>query len=234
MNELCYNLVEYNHIKSDRGATGIAHGLSPEKELLMSHNDTLGAPALKTCKTCGESKPLTEYSIYRTGSYKTSCKACASAYAKQRRLENPERAKEIKRRTREKNRERWNAEISARIASDPEYRKKRVETKRRWHSENREYVAKRRKEYYEGAGGDVARQYSREIKRKEPEKYKARYLVASAVQCGRIPPAWAMVCDGCKEAQAAEWHHHKGYSEEFALDVIALCLECHGMEHREL
>lgn len=49
---------------------------------------------------------------------------------------------------------------------------------------------------------------------------------------GNFPPAWTMVCEHCREAQAAHWHHHNGYADEYKLDVIALCFDCHGKEHR--
>jgi len=197
----------------------------------MSDSTPLSS-ARKVCKTCGESKPLTEYSIYRSGSYKTSCKTCAAFYARQRRADNPEQAKEIKRKSKDKNRERNNAAVSARIANDPEYRSKRIARTREWREKNPEQIAKWRQDYY-AEKGEKVRQYTRDIRLNQPDKYKARYLVASAVMCGRFPPAWTMVCEACQEAQAAEWHHHNGYSEEFAMDVIALCKKCHGKTHRK-
>lgn len=60
---------------------------------------------------------------------------------------------------------------------------------------------------------------------------RARGTVSDAVRNGKLPPAWSMVCDGCQEAQAAEWHHHNGYEREHWLDVVARCLDCHGLEH---
>jgi hypothetical protein len=227
----------YNYSSSNRiNSSGDARNIPlPEQvlkgELTMSDSTPLSS-ARKVCKSCGQSKPLSEYSVYRSGSYKLDCKACAAEYARKRRAENPELAKEIKRKSKTKNRERNNAAISARIATDPEFRKKRNEQKRRWHQANQEHVAKWRAEYY-ATSGEIARQYSRDARVKQHEKYKARYLVASAVQSNRFPPVWTMVCEYCQEAQAAEWHHHKGYSGAFALDVVALCMECHGKEHRK-
>lgn len=233
MVELGYN-TGVNHIKSSQVLLALGYPFSTYVRGVDTMSHSIPNPsALKTCKTCGESKPLTEYSIYRSGSYKTSCKRCAAAYARQRRIDNPERSREIKNRAYAKNRERNSAEISARIASDPEYRRKRNERKQRWHEQNRDYVARQRVEYY-AVNGDIARRYSREIRTKFPERYKARYRVAGAVARGVFPPASTMVCEHCQEAQAANWHHHRGYSEEYALDVIALCLQCHGKEHREL
>lgn len=187
--------------------------------------------ALKVCSKCGASKPLIQYSIYSTGTYKTHCKECAAAYARQRRLENPDRARELKNKSYARNRERRQAEISARLMSDPQYRSKRNERKRRWYEKNREYVARKRAEYY-AAHGDIARKYSQQARLLQPDKYKARYLVAHTVRSDKFPPAFAMVCELCQEAQAAHWHHHRGYAEEYRLDVIAVCLACHGQEHR--
>lgn len=60
------------------------------------------------------------------------------------------------------------------------------------------------------------------------EKLKAYWAVKKAVETGRLPPASSMVCDYCQEALATGYHHHKGYSKEYRLDVMAACYNCHA------
>jgi hypothetical protein len=60
---------------------------------------------------------------------------------------------------------------------------------------------------------------------------KAHVAVRRAIARGDLPPATAMVCERCQEAQAAHWHHDMGYAEEYHLHVIALCKSCHGKAH---
>lgn len=231
MCEMWYNTGVVNHIGS-RGDVSPSRGLGNcvGGTATMSHHNP-DASSVKTCSKCGESKPLSEYSKYRDGGYKTACKSCAAFDARERRAADPERARGIKRRSYARNRERWCAEISARIANDPEYREKRNERKRRWHSHNRTYVSAYRAEYY-AANAEKVRRQSSEMRQKYPQRYIARYRVAGAVRRGDFPPAWTMVCERCQENQANAWHHHKGYDHENWPYVIALCLDCHGKEHR--
>jgi len=65
-----------------------------------------------------------------------------------------------------------------------------------------------------------------------PEKYKSRCKLSNAIRSGKVQRAKEMKCVGCGK-QADEWHHHKGYSVEFALDVIAVCKPCHVIEDKK-
>lgn len=190
--KMWYNYTSSNRIV-DRGATGIAHGLSPEKELLMSHNDTLGAPALKTCSKCKESKPLSQFNKLKTAAdgLNTRCKECTRAYYRK-----------------------W-------YSDEESHRQSVLDAARQYRQEN----------------ADDVRAMWRRLQAIRPsnrsEKSRAGNAVADAVRYEKFPPAWTMVCDHCQEALAAHWHHHKGYSGEHKLDVIALCLDCHGYVHRK-
>lgn len=222
--------------KVDRGATGIAHGLSKFYlgELTMSHSNPQPS-ALKVCSKCGEAKPLTQFTQRKTGrqagSYEARCKECMRAASAAYRSQFPERAAEASRRSNDKTREQRNIEYRDRIAKDLEYRKKRNDKSRAWREGNREHIAQ-----YNAARYDDDPQRMRAAVKSShaayPEHLKARKSVAWAVKAGTFPPAWTMVCERCQEAQAAQYHHHKGYDPEFKLDVIALCTECHGKEHQ--
>jgi len=59
-----------------------------------------------------------------------------------------------------------------------------------------------------------------------PHRYKARKALNHAVEKGRIPRITTQCCAQCGEP-ANEYHHHKGYAQEYWLDVIPLCYVCH-------
>jgi len=59
-----------------------------------------------------------------------------------------------------------------------------------------------------------------------PDKIKARDLVNKAIAGGSlVRPSRCAHCG--KECKQIEAHHHRGYSEANALDVLWLCLDCH-------
>ncbi len=57
------------------------------------------------------------------------------------------------------------------------------------------------------------------------QKIKARNAVCHAVRDGKLTPANQLKCI-CGN-QAEQYHHHKGYTMKFRLDVIPLCVGCH-------
>lgn len=124
-----------------------------------------------------------------------------------------------------------NAEYRARIANDPEFRKKRNDKSRAWRERNRERIAEYDRRIRAETEGR-ATFYTRQYRERYPEKARAHIAITNAIGDGKIPPAPTQLCQECKQAQAAHYHHHKGYEPEFWLDVVALCTECHGREHR--
>lgn len=59
-----------------------------------------------------------------------------------------------------------------------------------------------------------------------PEKLKARKRVHYLVYSGQMPPPSSLNCVECG-SQAKHYHHHKGYSPEYAIDVVPVCPACH-------
>lgn len=58
------------------------------------------------------------------------------------------------------------------------------------------------------------------------QENRAHWAVYSAIKRGvMIRPKSCTKC-GCRD-QRIEAHHHKGYDEEFKLDVVFLCTQCH-------
>lgn len=59
-----------------------------------------------------------------------------------------------------------------------------------------------------------------------PNKARARWSIGNAVSRGEMPRPSDCACSQCG-APAAHYHHHKGYDNEFWLDVIPVCAKCH-------
>lgn len=87
-------------------------------------------------------------------------------------------------------------------------------------------VIKRR--YYYSEKGQAAAKKATE-KAKESKRAKARQAVNHAVENGKIPRASDMQCQyPNNECEGRiEYHHHKGYSLAYYLDIIPLCRKHH-------
>jgi RNase P subunit RPR2 len=113
---------------------------------------------------------------------------------------------------------------------DPDKVAQHKKLTREWRDRNRDRIATYNARRYE-EDPQYFINASRKSERKNPQRARARKAVSRKVQMGLFPPAWAMVCEKCEEAQAAHWHHHNGYEKEHMIDVIAVCTTCHGKEH---
>lgn len=196
--------------KVTRRERGIARGCPVR--YVPSHGARLfdDAPeGYKTCGDCTKVKPLEEYYLHADGRPKAACKECTLAAGREHHAANREKLRVQRATYRLQNYERLAANRRERLA-DPGYREKRAQGVKNWRERNVEYVAA----------------YNRS------QKVKARYTVNNAIKRGLLPPADTMVCDGCDEALAAEYHHTNGYEQEHWFDIEPLCTECHGREHR--
>jgi hypothetical protein len=107
---------------------------------------------------------------------------------------------------------------------------------RQEHTEyNREYrqtpagIAARKKEndnYREKHGKEISAR-TKHYRNLFPEKYKAHEALTYAVKTGKLPAVQSQKCSVCKNKQAQEYHHHRGYDKEHWLDVIPVCSKCH-------
>lgn len=75
-------------------------------------------------------------------------------------------------------------------------------------------------------GSKKGRAYYKKARENNPDKIKARDAVNNAVKSGKLPSAKTLKCVFCG-TQAEEYHHHKGYSEDYLLDVQSACIKCH-------
>jgi len=85
--------------------------------------------------------------------------------------------------------------------------------------------------------------FHRSLKRKptksdrEKLKIQAKNKVNNTIRAGKLPKASTIPCSKCGHFgndKKHQYHHHKGYEEQFHLDVVVLCIRCHCIEEREL
>lgn len=62
---------------------------------------------------------------------------------------------------------------------------------------------------------------------RNPEKYRAHYLVRSAIKSGKLAKISSCTCADC--GVKAQSYHHEDYSK--SLDVVPLCQVCHMKRH---
>ena len=73
---------------------------------------------------------------------------------------------------------------------------------------------------------------NRESKIKFPMRMKARYYLSNAVRDGKIVKSRS--CGHCGVSGVVIHGHHWSYEEPHWLDVVWLCVKCHGKEHKRL
>lgn len=176
--------------------------------------------ATKVCTSCGACKPLADFSPNSLGKMgrKSQCKACQNA---KRRMQYASDS-EYRERLNQSHREKW--------ALDLAHRARSLTRGLLWSRENLE----RRRHYtktYRLRNPEKVSEQHKLRNALQPEKYQARNAVHALVLRGDFPPASALVCEICQEAQAQQYHHWHGYDEKHQTDVIAVCHECHGKEH---
>ena len=117
----------------------------------------------KCCSKCGVSKPLSEYQFdYHRNRYRADCKECKQVQRRKHRAENPEvrererereywryhnvegvreRAREVAKKSREKHKDRLNAQQREKYANDEEYRERAKKYQRDRRAADPEYRA---------------------------------------------------------------------------------------------
>ena len=157
----------------------------------------------KVCNKCGVSKPLSEYAFEaHRDRYRGECKQCKYKQRLKSRAENPEvvererernrwrynnvegvreRAREVNNKSREKHKDRRNAEQRDRYMNDPEYAEKHRQYQRDLWANNPEFREKQKlnnREYYEENKEKIAeykKQYQLENKDKIRERQQKYY-----------------------------------------------------------
>jgi hypothetical protein len=198
----------------------------------------------KRCGNCERVLPLTEF--YKgNGKFgkKTHCKECMKKASRENHENNRDKRTEQMRKYHKDNRDRelararrWREKNHEHVlAAARKYREdnieNRLEYERQYREDNRESRLEHYRHYY-AENSDAINKRKRKTNAENPDKSRSRNVVTNAIRNNELPPAHALVCEGCQEAQAQEYHHFAGYDPENALAVEALCRECHGLAHR--
>ena len=160
----------------------------------------------KSCFKCGETKPLTAFSKHpkMPDGHVNKCKECNKRDVILNRLDKVEYYNEYDRNRRYPGSERSNNLINSR-------RQKYAidpEFKVKVLEQKKQWVIKNK------------------IKR------SAQQTVSKTVRDGKI--IRPVVCSACGKTDCEIQGHHWSYLEEHWLDVMWLCTECHGKEHRKI
>lgn len=173
----------------------------------------------KKCTKCGELKMLTEFvrhKRYKDGYY-SQCKLCSYALTKKWEKENIDKKREARTRYRENNRENIRK-------MDREYF---VEN----HEKRLTQARIAQKKYYQTEKGRAKYEEQTKLVRKRfPEKCRARSLLSNAIVDGKIIKP--KICSLCGSDQFSIDAHHPDYSKPY--DVVWLCKPCHGIVHRKI
>ncbi len=108
----------------------------------------------------------------------------------------------------------------------PEYRRREQERNERRKEQRAQYHRE-----YQKNNREHIKQYAKDYRKREPQKSRARDAVHDEIKRGGMPSPLTLKCSKCNEP-ATDYHHHRGYEEEFKLDVIPLCKRCHGKTNR--
>jgi len=184
----------------------------------------------KKCSGCGQVKEIEQFSLDKNkkDGHTSNCKECAKAFSKLYYKEHHE-------------------EISAKKKVHQITHRQELSVWRKiYYQKNREKLLARDKKYYQNNRDKILARnkkfihdniqkfvnWTKEYRKKFPEKEKAHSAVRVAIRDGKIKSAKTLKCAHC-ERQACDYHHYKGYDKEHRLDVIPLCRYCHKAIERK-
>ena len=164
----------------------------------------------KRCGKCKQIKPLSEF--YKRpdskGGFRSNCKICWSKYAKE--YDKTEKRKAAKKRYQQS---------------------EKGKAAQRRHAQSEKGKAVRKKAWLRYSqtekGKKTLRERNKRFRIRHPEQAKAIRAVNDAIRTGKLPRPDILQCHFCP-AQAEQYHHHKGYTQEHWLDVIPVCIKCHS------
>ena len=187
---------------------------------------------MKQFTKCKVLKPRSEFhksKACKDGLY-PQCKECVSISEKQRRKNDPEKARKKDReeyyRNFEKHSERARKYSKRNKPIIKEYYKKYSQTER-----GKERIRLAREKYKQTKKYNATKKaYNIKNKQEHPERYAARNEVTKATMSGKIPYPYTLKCVKCGK-QAKQYHHYLGYLKKHWLDVDPVCIKCHNIIH---
>ena len=107
-------------------------------------------------------------------------------------------------------------------------KEKKKQYQKEYNHMNREKIKEYQKEHYQ-LNKEKINQCQKQYQKRSPEKQKARGILNSAVQRGKVhKPLYCSSCEGDKHLEA----HHTDYSKP--LEVLWLCRSCHVDLHNKI
>lgn len=173
--------------------------------------------SFKQCFSCRLVLPVGEFYRAADGSCGSSCKQCLKLKYEQNKEVNRAKGKEHYYNNIERYREYYKQNREKLIDDAREYRRRKREN------------MPRSSRYESEAARERHNNETQRYKKRHPERVKAYSAVAMAIRKGLLQPVYTQSCATCGKTAAV--YHHWSYSEEHWLDVIPLCIECHGRVH---
>lgn len=174
----------------------------------------------KRCGTCGEVKPVVEFSRNKSAGdgLQYSCKRCAAEY------QQANKAKLLAYGARYKERN-WDRVSAVNAAYYARNRIEILEKQAAYGRANPELLAARAAAYYAENKERISAHHAKRYLA-NPERWKVHNVVRDAIKAGILEPAKA--CDICGSTRNLEYHH-PDYSKP--LEVVPLCRSCHKLLH---
>lgn len=166
----------------------------------------------KRCCKCKETKPISEFHKNKhctKDGHVNDCKVCA--YKKIRKYILTEKGKIV------------NREAKRRYKKS----KKGKATQYRYQQTEKIKVARRRYKQSVKGKTNYKQYYSC-----HPERCRARIAIKQAITAGKLSRPDTRLCHYCPKL-AQQYHHWHGYEPEHKLDVVPVCIKCHGLESRK-
>lgn len=181
------------------------------------------------CRVCRQEKDITCFgrSSKHLSGINTICKDCDNLRKRRKRVADPDAVRQAER-------DYYAAHLEKRRAVKGAWVNGNIDDLRRRRKERDARNAKEKLEKsraWKAANPERVKMYHASYAMRCTDKRRARHKVERAVEWGRIKPARMYRCAVCNDAQAVEYHHHNGYSEEHYLDVIPVCKKCHTAAH---
>lgn len=188
----------------------------------------------KRCPKCKTIKPISKFNKHRIGGRQSYCKSCLKIYqrnyrktvkgkatskrynqgakgkATRRHYEQSEKGKNTK--TRYNQSAKGKVKRKARITRYEQSEKGKA-TKKHYHLSKK--------------GKAMLRATTKRSRTHHPNQYKAVNAVNHAIKSDKLPRPDTLQCSYCP-SQAKQYHHHKGYAPENWLEVVPICVPCHG------
>jgi hypothetical protein len=142
--------------------------------------------------------------------------------SKRWRERHPEKVAAYTQKWRAKNRDKLRAQYKR---FHERHRRKRIAEMRRYYKGHAEQAKKRRTRWMKEHPA-----YKADWQKSHPDHCEAWRAVYRAVKSGKLKrPA---KCSRCGKKCRPHAHHHRGHDVKHHLDVVWLCIPCHGLEHR--